>query len=198
MMTVDQTYTEKWMTSGTFSLLTSSKAFVAGSKEPFKLLGTSSKNNFFGCMRKVSPFTFRFTFSKTANSFSRMIRQFQFDCQLHTQVEFVADSLRLDLIQLAMEGNRLINTYGSIAFECQPPLPAQPVAFTSSDSHIVSNQIFAPNFMALHRVPAVKLKIKGSIRPEAKLVRSPPLAPDARVRAHSSIYYTYVMDGKFF
>ena len=49
-----RTYNETWMTSGTFSMLTSSKVFIGGSKEPFRLLGSSSKNNFVGCLRNVS------------------------------------------------------------------------------------------------------------------------------------------------
>ena len=49
-----RTYNETWMTSGSFSMLTSSKVFIGGSKEPFKLPGRSSKNNFVGCLRNVS------------------------------------------------------------------------------------------------------------------------------------------------
>ena len=49
-----RTYNETWMTSGTFSMLTSSKVFIGGSKEPFRLPGSSSKNNFVGCLRNVS------------------------------------------------------------------------------------------------------------------------------------------------
>lgn len=48
-----RTYNETWMTSGSFSMLTSSKVFIGGSKEPFRLPGSSSKNNFVGCLRNV-------------------------------------------------------------------------------------------------------------------------------------------------
>ena len=53
-MTVDGKYTEKWMTTGSFSMLSSSKVFVGGSEAPYKLPGAISKNNFVGCLKKVS------------------------------------------------------------------------------------------------------------------------------------------------
>ena len=46
-------HNETWMTSGSFSMLTSSKVFIGGSKEPFRLPGSSAKNNFVGCLRNV-------------------------------------------------------------------------------------------------------------------------------------------------
>jgi leucine-rich repeat transmembrane neuronal protein 1/2 len=52
-MTVDGTYTEKWTTSGTFSMLSSNKVFIGGSSQPYKLPGANSKANFVGCMKKV-------------------------------------------------------------------------------------------------------------------------------------------------
>ena len=52
-MTVDGSYTEKWMVTGTFTMLSSSKVFIGGSVEPYNLPGTSTKNNFVGCLRKV-------------------------------------------------------------------------------------------------------------------------------------------------
>jgi hypothetical protein len=52
-MTVDGAYTEKWMTSGSFTMLSSSKVFIGGSMEPYNLPGTSTKNNFAGCLKKV-------------------------------------------------------------------------------------------------------------------------------------------------
>jgi len=52
-MTVDGAHTEKWKTTGTFTMLSSSKVFIGGSKEPYSLPGTSTKNNFAGCLRKV-------------------------------------------------------------------------------------------------------------------------------------------------
>ena len=52
-MTVDGKYTERWMTSGSFSMLTSSKVYIGGSHE-FKLPGSTARaNNFVGCLRKV-------------------------------------------------------------------------------------------------------------------------------------------------
>ena len=55
-MTVDGTYTEKWTTSGTFSMLSSNKVFIGGSSQPYKLPGANSKANFVGCMKKVCIF----------------------------------------------------------------------------------------------------------------------------------------------
>ena len=52
-MTVDGTYTEKWTTSGTFSMLSSNKVFIGGSSQPYKLPGANTKTNFVGCMKKV-------------------------------------------------------------------------------------------------------------------------------------------------
>ena len=52
-MTVDGKYTEKWTKSGTFSLLSSTKVFIGGSNQPYKLPGANTKTNFVGCMKKV-------------------------------------------------------------------------------------------------------------------------------------------------
>ena len=52
-MTVDGTYTEKWMTTGSFYMLSSNKVFIGGSSAPYKLRGANTKNNFVGCMKKV-------------------------------------------------------------------------------------------------------------------------------------------------
>ena len=46
-------YNETWMTSGSFSMLTSSKVFIGGSSQPYKLPGANTKTNFVGCMKKV-------------------------------------------------------------------------------------------------------------------------------------------------
>ena len=53
-MTVDNTFTEKWMTTGAFNMLASSKVFIGGSEAPYKLPGTNSRNNFVGCLKKVN------------------------------------------------------------------------------------------------------------------------------------------------
>ncbi|TRY78868.1 hypothetical protein TCAL_10650 [Tigriopus californicus] len=52
-MTVDNTFTEKWTTTGTFTMLESAKVFIGGSEAPYKLPGTGNKNNFVGCLKKV-------------------------------------------------------------------------------------------------------------------------------------------------
>ena len=54
------------------------------------------------------------------------------------QVEFNADSLHLPLLKLAKDSNRLIDSVGSIAYECQQAKPIIPIAFTSPDAYIVS------------------------------------------------------------
>ena len=62
-----RTYNETWMTSGSFSMLTSSKVFIGGSKEPFKLPGRSGKHNFVGCLRNVRV-------KKNFTNFKRLLR----------------------------------------------------------------------------------------------------------------------------
>ena len=52
-MTVDRSYTEKWTTTGSFSMLSSNKVFIGGSSQPYKLPGSKTKTNFVGCMKKV-------------------------------------------------------------------------------------------------------------------------------------------------
>ena len=61
-------HNETWMTSGSFSMLTSSKVFIGGSKEPFRLPGSSAKNNFVGCLRNVRK-------KKLSNQFQLIIKQ---------------------------------------------------------------------------------------------------------------------------
>ena len=57
------------------------------------------------------------------------------------QVEFKADRLHLPLLKLAKEGNRLITSSGFISYSCRPVELARPVAFTSEESHVVSNYL---------------------------------------------------------
>ncbi len=53
-LTVDGLYTERWMTSGSFSVLASSTVFLGGSEATFSLPGTKTNNNLVGCLKKVS------------------------------------------------------------------------------------------------------------------------------------------------
>ncbi|XP_077521803.1 neurexin 1 [Amblyomma americanum] len=52
------------------------------------------------------------------------------------KVELVADSLQLDLIDLARSGNRLVQARGNIHFVCQEVDAADPVTFTTRDSFL--------------------------------------------------------------
>jgi hypothetical protein len=52
-LTVDGLYTERWMTSGSFSILASSTVFLGGSEATFSLPGTKTNNNLVGCIKKV-------------------------------------------------------------------------------------------------------------------------------------------------
>ena len=52
-LTVDGLYNERWMTSGSFSVLASSTVFLGGSEATFSLPGTKTNNNLVGCLKKV-------------------------------------------------------------------------------------------------------------------------------------------------
>ena len=54
MVTVDGTYSERWITAGSFTLLASSTVFVGGSEATYNLPGN---NNWVGCLKKVRPST---------------------------------------------------------------------------------------------------------------------------------------------
>lgn len=123
-MIVDGTYIEKWKTTGTFRMLSSSKVFIGGSKEPYSLPGTSTKNNFAGCLRKVWLFLVIY--------FVQILTFF-----LPSQVEYKAEGLHLPLLQLAKDGHHLITAIGSVAFQCSPVEQIEPVTFTTSSSHLV-------------------------------------------------------------
>ena len=53
-------------------------------------------------------------------------------------MELKADSLHLQLLKLAKEGNGLIAPSAFISFSCRPVEPLRPVAFTSEESHVVT------------------------------------------------------------
>ena len=54
------------------------------------------------------------------------------------QVEYTADSLHLPLLRFAKEDRDLMSAVGDVTYECTAAKPAKPVAFTSSDSYMVS------------------------------------------------------------
>lgn len=53
-MTVDGIHSERWTTAGTFSMLSSSRLFVGGADPASSLPGLRTRNDFIGCLRKVS------------------------------------------------------------------------------------------------------------------------------------------------
>lgn len=54
-------------------------------------------------------------------------------------MEFSADTLRLNLIELGRIGSKLLTVAGTLDFMCQEVEAADPVTFTTQDSHLVSN-----------------------------------------------------------
>lgn len=60
---------------------------------------------------------------------------------LCSQVEFSADTLRLNMIDLGRTGSKLLTVAGTLDFMCQEVEAADPVTFTTKDSHLVSNLI---------------------------------------------------------
>lgn len=58
-------------------------------------------------------------------------------------MEFSADTLRLNLIDLARTGSKLIQVAGRVAYNCPSGDPQDPVTFTTRDSHLVmKNGVF--------------------------------------------------------
>lgn len=53
------------------------------------------------------------------------------------QVEFSADTLRLNLIDLARTGSKLIAVTGRLEYACTAVDSADPVTFTTRDAHLV-------------------------------------------------------------
>lgn len=53
------------------------------------------------------------------------------------KVEFSADTLRLNLIDLARTGSKLIQVVGRVDYNCPSGDPQDPVTFTTRDSHLV-------------------------------------------------------------
>jgi leucine-rich repeat transmembrane neuronal protein 1/2 len=53
------------------------------------------------------------------------------------KVEFSADTLRLNLIDLARTGSKLIAVVGRVEYNCPSGDPQDPVTFTTRDSHLV-------------------------------------------------------------
>jgi leucine-rich repeat transmembrane neuronal protein 1/2 len=57
-------------------------------------------------------------------------------------VEFTADSLRLDILELARTGNKLLSVAGRPDWMCQAVEVADPITFTTPDTVLVSHAFF--------------------------------------------------------
>ena len=57
---------------------------------------------------------------------------------MYSQVEFTADSLKLDIVDLARTGNKLVSVSGRPEWMCQAVEVADPVTFTTPDTVLVS------------------------------------------------------------
>lgn len=57
------------------------------------------------------------------------------------KVEFSADTLRLNLIDLARTGSKLIQVAGRVDYQCPSGDPQDPVTFTTRESYLVSDRM---------------------------------------------------------
>lgn len=55
------------------------------------------------------------------------------------QVEFVADTLRLNLLELGKSGSHLISVAGRLDYKCPTGETHDPITFTTRESHLVSS-----------------------------------------------------------
>ncbi|KAF6200207.1 hypothetical protein GE061_006510 [Apolygus lucorum] len=110
-LVVDGVYAEHSNTAGTFTMLSSSRAYVGGTENVLTLTSSKVHNNFVGCLRKV---------------------------------EFNADTLRLNLIELARTGSKLVGVAGHVDFMCQEVEAADPITFTTPAAHLVLPNWDAP------------------------------------------------------
>lgn len=54
------------------------------------------------------------------------------------QVEFVADTLKLNLLELGKTGSNLISVVGKLDYQCPAGETHDPITFTTRESHLVS------------------------------------------------------------
>ena len=59
-----------------------------------------------------------------------------------SQVEFTADTLKLDVLELARTGNKLLAVSGRPEWMCQAVEVADPVTFTTPDTVLVSEMVW--------------------------------------------------------
>ncbi|XP_054706570.1 neurexin-1-like [Uloborus diversus] len=105
-VTVDGVYTEKGSTAGAFSLLSSSVIYVGGAAPT--------------AAASLLPA------SRVRNNFVGCVRK----------VEFVADSVSLDLLSLAKSQSNLLRYHGDVQFFCQEMEAADPITFTTRESFL--------------------------------------------------------------
>ncbi|BES99010.1 Laminin G domain [Nesidiocoris tenuis] len=120
-LVVDGVYAEHSNTAGTFTMLSSSRAYVGGTENVISLTSSKVHNNFVGCLRKV---------------------------------EFNADTLRLNLIELARTGSKLVGVAGHVDFMCQEVEAADPITFTTPSAHLLLPTWDAP------RTGSVSVKLR--------------------------------------
>ncbi|XP_055944776.1 neurexin-1-like isoform X1 [Argiope bruennichi] len=105
-VTIDGVYTERGSTAGSFSMLSSSVIYVGG------LAPTTAA--------QLLPA------SRVRNNFIGCVRK----------VEFIADSVSLDLLSLAKSQSKLLRYHGDVQFFCQEMEAADPITFTTRESFL--------------------------------------------------------------
>ena len=139
-MTVDGQYPEKWRTIGQFSYLSSSSLFLGGSdgRENVPLL--KHINNLVGCLKKVrtkETCTLQLCNINSLNwlkAFSNLKKKL-IEIDIFLQVEYTADSISLDLLHLAKDGNDLMTIVGNVEWQCQDILTSNPLPYISNNQH---------------------------------------------------------------
>lgn len=59
------------------------------------------------------------------------------DADLNIQVRYQADSIHIDLIELARSGHGLLQVQGQVKYnQCRDYVESQPVTFTTPESHV--------------------------------------------------------------
>ena len=122
-LAVDEQYKERWTSPGTFNMLASSQVYVGGA--PRDLQVRSNKKgafiyqkmelpvNYIGCLRKVKWYLYQID---TCSS-------------LISQVSFAADSIHLNILDMAREGSSLITREGKLDFSCQSQQQSDTLSF---------------------------------------------------------------------
>ncbi|GFW98096.1 neurexin-1 [Trichonephila clavipes] len=68
-------------------------------------------------------------------------------------VEFVADSMRMDVIELGRTGNKLIQQQGNVQYLCQEVEAADPITFTNKESFLACEDKFVYGKESLASIP---------------------------------------------